>query len=61
MQVKFTVFSALRNPGRFLVSTLCIAAAMTLILSALAFDYAKDAIDAGLVSYEGQGRDKYGR
>ena len=42
--VKFTVFSALRNPGRFLVSTLCIAAAMTLILSALAFDYAKDAI-----------------
>ena len=24
-------------------------------------DYAKDTIDAGLVSYEGQGRDKYGR
>ena len=23
-------------------------------------DFAKDAIDAGLVSYEGQGRDKYG-
>jgi hypothetical protein len=24
-------------------------------------DYAKDAIDAELVSYEGQGRDKYGK
>ena len=24
-------------------------------------DFAKDAIDAGLVSYEGQGRNKYGR
>lgn len=24
-------------------------------------DYVKEAIDAGLVSYEGQGRDKYGR
>jgi hypothetical protein len=24
-------------------------------------DYVKDAIEAGLVSYEGQGRDKYGR
>ena len=24
-------------------------------------DFVKDAIDAGLVSYEGQGRDKYGR
>jgi hypothetical protein len=24
-------------------------------------DYAKDTINAGLVSYEGQGRDKYGR
>ena len=24
-------------------------------------DYAKDAIDARLVSYEGQGRDKYGK
>lgn len=23
-------------------------------------DFAKEAIDAGLVSYEGQGRDKYG-
>ena len=23
-------------------------------------DYVKDTIDAGLVSYEGQGRDKYG-
>ena len=23
-------------------------------------DFAKDAIDAGLVSYEGQGRNKYG-
>ena len=23
-------------------------------------DYAKDVIDAGLVSYEGQGRNKYG-
>ena len=24
-------------------------------------DFAKEAIDAGLVSYEGQGRDKYGK
>lgn len=24
-------------------------------------DYTKDTIDAGLVSYEGQGRDKYGK
>ena len=23
-------------------------------------DYVKDAIDAGVISYEGQGRDKYG-
>jgi hypothetical protein len=24
-------------------------------------DYAKEAVDNGLVSYEGQGRDKYGK
>lgn len=24
-------------------------------------EYAKEAIDNGLISYEGQGRDKYGR
>lgn len=42
--LKFTVLSAIRNAGRFLISVICIAAALTLILSGLAFDYAKDSI-----------------
>lgn len=41
---KFTVLSAMRNAGRFFTSVLCIAAALTMILSGLAFDYAKDAV-----------------